>query len=112
MRAVFSLSLVALLATTPAAAQIGEAVSTEQPSNPTMVIAPTFEPPELTQIQEPVSVAELLLKPGALPPVHVDEPLPDPAPAPVSTTGKVAIVAGVIVVVLGVLVALAISNQG
>jgi hypothetical protein len=111
MRVVLSLFLVTMLAAISVLAQTGETVITDQPQNSNMVETPTFEAVEVSQAPQPMTNTGLLLSPGAVPPGSSDSPAA-PEPAPMSTGAKVGIVAGIVVVVLGVLIAIGISNQG
>jgi hypothetical protein len=99
MRAVLSLFLVTTLAAMSVLAQAETAVSTDQPSNSSMIVAPSFESAEFVRTPEPASAAELLLAPGAVPAATSEFPTA-PQPAPPSTVGWVAIGAGALVVLL------------
>ena len=115
MRPVASLLLVGLLSATPVLAQTEqEAANTNESEISNTVTAPSLGLESWTPTLAPVNSAELMLTPLAERlAFSAADSLAGPEPAPMSTGGKIAIIAGVIVVVLGGLaLVLVATNEG
>ncbi len=105
----------AVLTATPALAQTSqEAATTDELKLPATVTDPSLRLQSWTPTLEPLSAADLLIVPVAERLAYATtDSLVVPEPAPMSKGGKIALIAGIIVVVLGGLaLVLVATNQG